>query len=59
MESAGLPAGRIDRIIGHADRMLVVPQDPLHASNRRITLLVRRETGRPGTDAAPPSAVER
>jgi chemotaxis protein MotB len=59
METSGLPAGRVDRIIGHADRMLVVPDDPMHASNRRITLLVRRETGRPGTDAARLSAVER
>ena len=39
-------AGQIDRVVGHADRLLTVPADPLHASNRRITILVRREKSR-------------
>lgn len=43
MEADGLPPGRIDRIVGHADRILLVPEDPFHANNRRITLLVRRQ----------------
>lgn len=43
IEAAGLPAGRIDRVVGHADRILLVPEDPLHPNNRRITLLVRRQ----------------
>jgi chemotaxis protein MotB len=43
MENAGLPAGRIDRVVGFADRMLLVPEDPMHPNNRRITLLVRRQ----------------
>lgn len=43
LEEAGLPSGRIDRVAGHADRLLLVPGDPLHPSNRRITILVRRE----------------
>jgi len=42
MENAGLQAGRIDRVVGFADRMLLVPEDPMHPNNRRITLLVRR-----------------
>jgi chemotaxis protein MotB len=42
LEAAGLPAGRVDRVVGHADRMPFVSDDPLHASNRRITILVRR-----------------
>lgn len=46
METAGLPAGRIDRVVGHADRILLVPEDPLHPNNRRITLLVRRHSQR-------------
>ena len=46
MEEHGLPIGRIDRVSGHADRLLRVPDDPLDATNRRITLLARRqETG--------------
>jgi chemotaxis protein MotB len=60
MEGDGLPAGRIDRIVGHADRLLRVPDDPLHASNRRISLLVRREAAAraagPGTQPASPGA---
>ncbi len=43
LEAAGLPAHRMDRVVGHADRLLLVPDNPLHASNRRITLLVRRQ----------------
>src|SRR3990167_7506578 len=43
MEAAGLSNGRVDSIIGHADRVLLVPSHPLHASNRRISVLVRRQ----------------
>jgi len=43
LEGAGLPADRMDRVVGHADRLLLVPDNPLHASNRRITVLVRRQ----------------
>ena len=43
MEAEGLPPGRIDRIVGHADRILRYAADPMHASNRRITFLVRRQ----------------
>jgi chemotaxis protein MotB len=49
MEAVALSAGRIDSVVGHADRLLKVPDDPLHASNRRITILVRRgEARQPG-----------
>ena len=43
--AAGLPPERMDRVVGHADRMPVVGEDPLHPSNRRITVLVRRQHG--------------
>jgi chemotaxis protein MotB len=43
LEGAGLPTDRTDRVVGHADRMPLVADDPMHASNRRITLLVRRQ----------------
>jgi chemotaxis protein MotB len=43
LEAAGLPPERMERVVGHADKMLFVPDDPMHASNRRITLLVRRQ----------------
>lgn len=42
MEGAGLTAGRIDRVVGHADRMPLIPDDKLNAMNRRITIIVRR-----------------
>jgi chemotaxis protein MotB len=45
MVAAGLPQERMDRVVGHADRMPLVPEDPMHPSNRRITLLVRRQHG--------------
>ncbi len=45
IEASGLAAGRIDRVVGHADLLLRVPEDPLGASNRRITFLVRRQGG--------------
>lgn len=55
MEAAGLAPGRIDRLVGHADRVLLVPDDPLDASNRRISILVRRETHRGQAGTAPAS----
>jgi len=42
LEAGSLPPGRIDRVIGHADRLLKVPDDALNAANRRITIIVRR-----------------
>ncbi len=42
LEAAGLPEGRIDRVIGHADRIPMVQGDPLDAMNRRISIIVRR-----------------
>ena len=44
MEEAGLAAGRIDRLVGHADRRLLVPEDPLDARNRRIAIIIRRRS---------------
>ena len=43
MEAAGLRPGRIDRVVGHADHALSVPDDPLNANNRRISILLRRK----------------
>lgn len=55
MEGSGLARGQVDRIVGYADRLLRVPEDALNASNRRITLIVRRQasaTAATGGDAA-------
>jgi len=43
MEAAGLAPGRIDRLVGHADRLPLIPDDHLNAMNRRITIIVRRQ----------------
>lgn len=37
----GLPAARIGRIVGYADRRLKTPKDPLAPVNRRIEILLR------------------
>jgi chemotaxis protein MotB len=37
----GLPAQRIGRIVGYADRRLKTPKDPLAPVNRRIEILLR------------------
>jgi chemotaxis protein MotB len=59
LEAAGLPPTRMDRVVGHADRVLLVPDEPLHASNRRITLLVRRQHDDAGVArGVPPSSVD-
>jgi chemotaxis protein MotB len=59
LEAAGLPPTRMDRVVGHADRVLLVPDNPLHASNRRITLLVRRQHADGEVErSVPPSSVD-
>ena len=45
---AGLPEARVRDVIGHADRDLLLPADPLAAANRRIAImLIRNASGRP------------
>jgi chemotaxis protein MotB len=39
---SGLPEGRIKDVIGHADRDLLLPADPLSAANRRIAITLLR-----------------
>lgn len=41
----GLPAARVTRISGHADRRLKMPEAPLSPVNRRIEILVRGDRG--------------
>lgn len=41
---AGLPESRIASVTGKADREPLVPTDPLAAANRRIAILVLRDT---------------
>ena len=48
---AGLNESRIMSITGNADRDLLVPSDPLSPANRRISIIVLRQTGADRSDA--------
>jgi chemotaxis protein MotB len=49
LEAAGLPAPRIRRVIGFAEHDLLLPDRPLDAQNRRVSIVVAT---RNATDAA-------
>lgn len=40
LENGGLPAERIGRVVGYADRRLLVTEDPLSEHNRRISITI-------------------
>jgi chemotaxis protein MotB len=47
--AAGLPEQRLSDVSGHADHELLLPADPLAAANRRIAIVVLRDTAsKPG-----------
>ncbi|HEY3304577.1 MAG TPA: flagellar motor protein MotB [Candidatus Binatia bacterium] len=46
MEEMHFPAARVERVVGHADRFLISPDNPLDPANRRINILVLREPKR-------------
>ncbi|HET6305787.1 MAG TPA: flagellar motor protein MotB [Rhodopila sp.] len=48
----GLPDGRIQSVIGDADRDPLLPADPLAPANRRIAILVQRQAFPPAAEAA-------
>ena len=41
---AGLPASRIVRVVGMADTEPLIPEDPESAKNRRISILILRDS---------------
>lgn len=41
MEGAGLKAGQIAQVRGFADQNLLLPKDPVNASNRRVSVIVQ------------------
>jgi chemotaxis protein MotB len=49
----GVPEARIRSVTGNADRDLLVPGDPLAAANRRVAIVVLRNTA-PGVPPPPP-----
>ncbi len=56
LTDGGLADNRIRTVTGHADRDPLVPGDPLAAANRRIAIVVLRDTRAPTADRAPPPA---
>jgi len=52
MEEMQFPPARVERVIGHADRFLLSPDDPLDPANRRINILVLREVKKEKTSEA-------
>ena len=40
LAAAGMPEGKLARVVGMASSLLLEPQDPLSSSNRRISILV-------------------
>jgi chemotaxis protein MotB len=53
--AGGLPAGRIERVVGVAGRDPLVPGDPTSPRNRRISIVLLREA----KEAPPPRAAQR
>jgi chemotaxis protein MotB len=47
LTDSGFPESHIVSVSGHADREPLLPADPLAAANRRIAILVQRETRLP------------
>jgi chemotaxis protein MotB len=47
LTDSGLADKRVRTVTGHADRDPLVPGDPLAAANRRIAIVVLRDTGAP------------
>jgi chemotaxis protein MotB len=50
LESKGLRPGQIDRVVAFADSRPLVPEDPLAAENRRLSIVAERQ-GAPQGDA--------
>jgi chemotaxis protein MotB len=51
MEANGIRREQVGQVRGFADRQLRHPEDPEHASNRRISVIVQYLTPRPGAPA--------
>jgi chemotaxis protein MotB len=59
MEGHGLRPAQVNQVRGYADRELRHPENPQHASNRRISVIVQYlppKAGGPGAEAAPPES---
>ena len=56
MEAHGLRPDQVGQVRGYADRSLRHPDDPTHASNRRVSVIVQYLGRPPASDSAPEAA---
>ncbi|OQS33853.1 hypothetical protein B0T39_20235 [Chromobacterium haemolyticum] len=47
MLADGMPTQQIEQVVGMGDNQLIQPEDPHHARNRRVELLLRSPSGKP------------
>lgn len=52
MQESGLGPAQVSQVRGYADQMLRKPEEPLDASNRRITLIVQHQIAEPTDEEA-------
>lgn len=57
LEASGLDPGRFDKIVGYADKQLLVKDDVFDPRNRRISLLIKSMPPEKATKTGIPSAV--
>lgn len=58
LEASGLDPGRFEKIVGYADKQLLVKEDPFDPRNRRISLLVKTMPPEKAKKTGLPSAVQ-
>ncbi len=44
MEELGFPEAQVDRVVGYAESLHLFPEKPLNPANRRISILVLKDT---------------
>jgi chemotaxis protein MotB len=55
MQGSGLREGQVVQVRGFADRQLFKSDDPLHASNRRISIIVQYDMKQSGPEVSAPA----
>jgi hypothetical protein len=55
---SGVPAERVDRVVGKADTEPLDVKDPTNARNRRITIVLLRDTQPPPAVTVSPDAAK-
>lgn len=55
MQSSGLRADQVAQVRGFADQKLRTPEDPTHAANRRVSIIVRYQNAPAGDESEAPA----